>query len=77
MQNKYRNLPVFIPNERKTIIYMQVFALVVYTWSENVVIYLFQNRVWQIRSCYLMKNFASVFCHADEDCIYMNNAFKL
>jgi len=24
-----------------------------------------------------MKNFASMFCHPDEDCIYMNNAFKL
>jgi len=45
MQNKYRNFPVFIPIERNTIIYMQVFALVVYTWAENVVIYLFENRV--------------------------------
>jgi len=35
MQNKYRNSPVFIHIERKTIIYMQVLALVVYTWAEN------------------------------------------
>jgi len=24
----------------------------VYTWAENVAIYLFDNRIWQIRSCY-------------------------
>ena len=45
MQNKYRNFPVFIPIERKTIMHMQAFVLVVYTWAENVVIYLFENRI--------------------------------
>jgi len=35
---------------------MQALALVVYTWAENVAIYLFENRIWQIRSSYSMKN---------------------
>jgi len=42
--------------ERETIIYMQALALVVYIWAENVAIYLFENRIWQISSCYSMKN---------------------
>jgi len=36
--------------------YMQALALVIYTWAENLAIYLFENRIWQIRSCYSMKN---------------------
>jgi len=38
---KYKNSPVFNHIERKTIICMQALALVVYTWAENVAIYLF------------------------------------
>ena len=45
MQNKYRNFLIFIYIKRKTIIYMQALALVVYTWAENVAIYLFDNRI--------------------------------
>jgi len=44
MQNKYRNFLIFIYIKHKTIIYMQALALVVYTWAENVAIYLFDNR---------------------------------
>jgi len=42
--HKYRNFPVFIHIECKTIMYMQAFALVVYTWAVNVRIYLSENR---------------------------------
>ena len=35
---------------------MQALALVVYTWADNVAIYLFENGIWQISSCYSMKN---------------------
>jgi len=45
MQNKYRNLLIFIYIKRKTIIYMQALALLVYTWAENVAFYLFDNRI--------------------------------
>ena len=31
--------------ERKTKIYMQALALVVYTWAKNLAIYLFENRI--------------------------------
>ena len=34
-EHKYRNFPVFIHIEHKTIICMQAFALVLYTWAEN------------------------------------------
>ena len=37
---KYRNFPIFIHTEHKTIIYMEAFALVLYTWAENTAIYL-------------------------------------
>jgi len=42
---KHKNSPVFNHIERKTIICMQALALVVYTWAENVEIYLFENRI--------------------------------
>jgi len=53
---KYKNSLVFNHIERKTIIYMQALALVVYACAENVAIYLFENRIWHISSCYSMKN---------------------
>jgi len=42
---KYKNSLVFNHIERKTIIYMQALALVVYACAENVAIYLFENRI--------------------------------
>ena len=47
IQIAYRNCPVFIHVERKTIIYIQALALVMYTWVENVAIYLFKTGIWQ------------------------------
>ena len=75
-EHKYRNFPAFFHIEHKTIIYMQAFALVLYTWAENTAIYLFENRIWHISSCYAMENFASLLWDTYEDWKYMNNAFK-
>jgi len=47
IQIPYRNFPVFIHVEHKTIIYMQALAVAIYTWVKNVAIYLFETGIWQ------------------------------
>jgi len=59
---------------------MQALALVVYTWAENVAIYLFDNRIWQISSCYSLKNLhlcSGILMKIANTVAYMKNAFKL